>query len=370
MACRTAPFAAEARSYGLLLGASALALLCWLRAFEKPTARRCLVLAASLCLVASTHYYAILVPLPLAVAQAFHDVRKRRISWPVWTAFCAAGLPLLAFLPVMRGSRALTHFWSPPTFNQLVETPMNMIGPELGAILAIALVVFLSLKPQPREIPVAPPEWIAIGGFIVLPLAGWLLAVFVTHAYVERYVPQPVIGLSVALAFGLGRRFASRGRIALLTAAAFCCTALALDGFRLRNARQERAQLQEIIHLVDSASSETLPVAFTAAETWLRLDYYYPSPAFTYLCDPDLTLRYEGQNMVEVQLRDHAGIFPKTLTMYGSFVASHPRFLLFAVHRYIPDWPSRELAARGWNLRMLGEIGAGTLYLADAPKIP
>jgi hypothetical protein len=373
IASRAFPYSAEARAYGFVMGTSALALWCWLWAWRNARSNAaCLCLAASVCLAVSSHYYAILTPLPLMLAQAVNDVRVRRVAWRIWLAFAAGALPILISLPLIRASRSyMTHFWSPPNFFQLLNTYSVVIGPELGAILAVALLAAVCWgRPASESAPddVAVPEWVALWGFVFLPLAGWLLAVFITHGYVERYVLQPAFGIAILFGLGLGRKFGGASRVALASAMALCCIAILWCGLRASGERAGRDALQEIPQLVDAAAPRPLPVAVSTVDLWLRLDHYYGSSKnaryFTYLSDRDMAEKYLNHDATEVLLQGHPELYPKTLRMFRPFLAAGEPFLVFSSQ---PDWLSKGLVAAKWRLRMLGHATGGILYLAEPP---
>ena len=107
-------YATEARPYGLVLGFSGLALLCWQAATEKD--RRLLSLAglaASLAAAISCHYHAVFVLAALGFAEAVRSRTLRRLDLPLWAALSLGVAPLLAFFPLIR--RAIgysTTFWA------------------------------------------------------------------------------------------------------------------------------------------------------------------------------------------------------------------------------------------------------------------
>ena len=97
-------YAYEARGYGWSLGMASAAVVCWLAATEGH--RRILALcglAFTLALAISGHYYAVLMFVPLGLGEGVRTWTRRRVDIPVWAAFAASGVPLLFYLPVIRG---------------------------------------------------------------------------------------------------------------------------------------------------------------------------------------------------------------------------------------------------------------------------
>ena len=82
-------------------------------------------LAATLC----THYYGVLVILPLALAEAVRGLSRHRVDAPVWAAFAVSGLPLVWHLPLIRAGAAYAGaFWSPPQWVNLPDFYSDLLG--------------------------------------------------------------------------------------------------------------------------------------------------------------------------------------------------------------------------------------------------
>ncbi|MGH9852980.1 MAG: glycosyltransferase family 39 protein, partial [Blastocatellia bacterium] len=144
-------YASEARPYGLVLGFSALALLCWQSATERDSRLLSLAgLAVSLAAAVSCHYYAVFVFAPLAFAEAVRFLSRRRPDWAVWAAFGLGVTPLLAFLPLIQ--RAMSYsstFWSKPRWMAIPDFYYFLLAP--AALPLMALLVLSAIYPQTRN---------------------------------------------------------------------------------------------------------------------------------------------------------------------------------------------------------------------------
>jgi hypothetical protein len=379
MSTTTFLYAAEARSYGMALGTSALALACWLRAARRGRpAWAPVALAFSIFLVTASHYYSALAPCALAVAEVVRNYRRRRVDWPIWAALSAVVLPILWFLPLIQGARPnFSHFWSPPRPMQLIHTLDFVFGPDRGALLAVALIAVMCLARLPARQPregselheIELHEWVAFWAFVFLPVAGWLLAATVTHGYVERYVLQPLVGISIVLALGLSRLFGRSQKMAIVSAGLLLAGCVGSQAVLRRNDSMVKDELQEIQRFIERTAPAGLPVALGFDQQWLSLTYYrLPARThdYVYLYDVDLSLLYLKNDGTEINFRDHGSLYP-SLYSYREFVARKQPFLVFSAATTL-KWLPRALLAEHWNLRLIGESGAGVLYLAEAPK--
>jgi Dolichyl-phosphate-mannose-protein mannosyltransferase len=161
-------FAPEARPYGLVLGFSAAALLCWQVRTDGSGAAAVVGLALALGLATASHYYAVFVLVPLAAGEAVRAAGRRRVDLPVVGALAVAILPLALAVPFIRAARELSStFWAVPHlvssvdfFGWLLRTPaippQRLSGDEASVLVlgALAVAVYLVAAPL-RAVPAA-----------------------------------------------------------------------------------------------------------------------------------------------------------------------------------------------------------------------
>jgi hypothetical protein len=101
----------EARAYGLVLGCSGIALVCWQMAAEGQRRGIALVgLTLGLMLALVAHYYSIFIMLAFYVAEVVRATHNRRVDWKVLIALSLSGLSLLLLWPYLNNLRVLNNY--------------------------------------------------------------------------------------------------------------------------------------------------------------------------------------------------------------------------------------------------------------------
>ncbi len=222
-------YAYEARPYGLVLAFSAASLLCWQSAAEGHRRILSLVgLTATLAAALGSHYYAVLVFVPLAMGEIARSFGRRRLDLAMWLAFCVATIPLWAFLPLIQAGRKLAGtFWAPPRWRDMIGFYQNVLAsataPFLGIILIVAIYAIVrSSAPAERKVTtVAPPphEVVAAIGYLAIPGIAVVLAKLVTGAFTDRYALPAVIGVALILPWGAYHLLDRRAAMGVVLAA-------------------------------------------------------------------------------------------------------------------------------------------------------
>lgn len=240
----------ESRSYGIFFGLAMLAFLFWSRAVGpfRSQKRRfsalaglCLALAAGI----STNYFAVLAFLPVCFGECVRSAvlfaRKRRfgdkrsaatlifrdvIDYPVWIAIMLAGLPLLAYRPLIEHSIAqfAPYAWNKVSLGQVADSYTEMVEVALYPILALFVLVVLvyllrrmssrfhrksgvSVVPnwgvpifeKPlRKVALPWHEYAAIFAFMIYPILGYLIASVRGGMLSPRFVIPVCFGFAIA----------------------------------------------------------------------------------------------------------------------------------------------------------------------------
>ena len=103
----TVRYAIEARAYMLLLGVSAIALVCWQSTVDRRSRLAPLGLACSVAAALLLHVWAILLPLALTAGEAVEFLRTRRLRWRVIGPLIAAAPALGVYLILLRASKTV-----------------------------------------------------------------------------------------------------------------------------------------------------------------------------------------------------------------------------------------------------------------------
>jgi hypothetical protein len=212
--------ASEGRPYGLLLGFSALALVCWQGATEQAGGGRRIWLVGltlSLAAAVSTHYYGTLAVVPLAIGEAVRTARRRRIDVPIWAAFVLGPLALVGSIPLMIGARKFAStFWAQPSLKSVPKAYSYLLeksSPPMVALLFVAAIAGWWYwrrgeereEVESREGDFAPHELAAVASFAAMPFLAVALAIVGKIGFTERYAVTSVIGLAVFVAIAARR---------------------------------------------------------------------------------------------------------------------------------------------------------------------
>jgi len=361
-------YAYEARAYALVLGFSAAALLCWQWATEGGPHRRLAALGIALSLAAAvgSHYYAVLMLVPLLVGEAGRSLSRRRIDWVVVGSFSGALVPLLLFSPLIQAAQGYsTTFWARPTWNSAVRFYLNLLLDRtlLAAAGLIFVVIFTftvlrsSSRSSDRQRPfVRPPdhELLALGTLVLLPFFGVLLGKLVTGGFTGRYALSAVIGVTVLVA--LTAWWADREAPIVGVSLMVVLTVLAGLRFSTRYdqaTRDEKEQIQAL-QFLEQHSRAGLPIVISSPHDFFELSHRAAEeggPRLLYLADPALAVKYLQTDAVDLGVLGLEDIAPLRVEPYRSFVASHSRFLLYGEHGAW-DWVTSALRAQGADVRV------------------
>jgi hypothetical protein len=365
-------YASEARGYGMVCGFAALAMLSWLRstAYRKRMVYIPL-LAVALAAAVASHYYAILIVIPLALGELVRTRYIGRIDWAIWIAFTAACVPILAFLGTIRSARGYSgHFWAIPVWSDAISFYPNEFG--LGACallgtLAIAL-SFRMIRRSRTEEPSAALRgrawnaWqaVAVCTLAALPLPTILLAKFVTHGFTSRYCISAMVGVIVLLFYFVSR--SALGRSAAAIGIIACVFVFVLQ------ARQSKLRFEEVRTEMNKditvlSSLPDAPIAVMEVSVIHRLSYYAPrrlASRLVYVADPSSSISYLGQDTVDRGLLDLRFWFPINIVRADSFLTDNAQFYVYGATNTwswltfdLSKWGETKLLARGGQNRLL-----------------
>jgi hypothetical protein len=214
----------EARSYGFVLGFGGIALVSWQAAAEGAGRPWSLVgLAAGVAGATAFHYWAVLIYLPLGGAELYRTVRRRRIDWPVWAAFLAGALAVVASLhPILQG---LAN-WSPHGAQVHPRMYWNFYRIEFrvfyafaypAAALLAAWFLLRGYKEEPagaQQAKIPGHEWVAAALLMLIPVAAISIALASPHqVFALRYATLTVAGYAFLVSFLLARLAGKRSAI-------------------------------------------------------------------------------------------------------------------------------------------------------------
>ena len=373
-------YAFEARPYGLVLGFSALALLCWQSATMnrfRPLSVICLAL--SLAGALSSHYYGIFAIFPLALGEAVRTTVRRQLDVPIWMALCLAIAPLILHLPLIEQARAYSGgFWSKPQWLDVPNFYIGMFSPTTLPMLLLLFVSGIYLTVWRDEAPneshttpkIAPPifEVAAVYGFIIIPIICVILGKFITGGFTDRYAVTAIIGFSVLVSLIAAKINNNNILISIVLVICFvgCFRLLALkETWKVETNSRAMTKIQ----LLQSKDVENLPIVAADAHTFIELNYYAPeiSSRVVYLADPEISLQRLKQNSIERGIVDLLKPwFGLNVTDYKSYIAARHRFLLCGDFQFF-SWIVPQLEEDGMQLELKGTDGKIMLYMVSPP---
>jgi hypothetical protein len=366
-------YSTDGRSYGLVLGCTAAALLCWQAATEN---RRRLVTVPLLafCLMAAIalHYFAIFIVAPLFLAELARARETRKLDFPVLIALATGPLMLALHYPLIAAGRTLqAHYWAPAQLSVLlwVYEWNGMMMFLLPALVLIALWnmpdLLLADRPPTSRLPLTIPEWVAAVAFLLMPVAAFVLSKYTAGVFVDRYVLWMVVGTAIAI----GASLCNAGRLNPLVGLSMAVCILAIIGAREVAGLRERPLLREsesAYRELERLPPDSQPVVVANHHVFMELSYYARPELRARLIYPlsiSLDLRY---NNVDTGPRIFSALRHRTtlrIIDYDTVLQSYPRFLLAASSKDYLPW---HLVRSGYRVTPLGQ-GSTTLYQVEPP---
>jgi 4-amino-4-deoxy-L-arabinose transferase-like glycosyltransferase len=372
-------YAYEARPYALVLAFSAASLLCWTSAADgRRRALSLAVLAVTLAAALCSHYYAVLVFLPLAAGELARSLDRRRVDLGIWLAFSVATIPLFVFLPLIQSGRKLAAtFWARPQWQQMADFYQHVLSPASVPLLVIVLGLAVyglaraSDGGKSAATGAAPPprhEIVAALGYLALPVVAVLVAKLVTGAFTDRYALPAVLGVAIIVSWGAHQLLDHRATLGAILAALLTGWFVAFVGvIPALQLRQVRAEPQRVYRFLQTAAPGDQPVVIAGPHSFFELTYYAPpalASRLAYLVDPAAALHYVGTDTVDLGMREFGRRTGLRVEPYRTYLSTHPRFLLY-VDRSPWNWLLPALSAAGARFEVVALDGPGSLYLVQ-----
>jgi len=344
-------YAAEARSYALLLAFFSIAMACWLKAVGKGKMSWAHGgLSASLAGMLLSHCFAGASIGAFILGQVVHDVRARRADRWSWIALMLP-LPAVAlYLPLIRNVKSIIF---PPAFQASWRSLADAYWTPFGPVLVLLLIVLLFLPRQPGGVTIrelaTPDEMAFVAGTLLVHVPIVLALMRAKVAFWPRYGIVSALGVSLLLTFLIAYK-SNRAPWAGVLAAVLL----------LGNFCAVHHILGEKPERLSTAYREILPdLPFVAASglTFMEMDHREPAGFVSrlhYLTDREAATRYAHATIFETfpVLRQWLPI-RATVEPYREFVVRHGCFLVIATPGYPEDWLLDKLKDDGAELRLL-----------------
>jgi len=368
--CWTFHYALEARPYGLAFGVFAAIFYLWTGTLRGPLKfYRILLLSVLAAAFTSLHYLAILLLVPIALAEIGYPPRITRERIPVYVAFSFAVFPILFSLDVILAVRELrlVHH-SPSSIFIALNFYDRLFGGGLFVMLFSLLGAFAAVylrKSERRsrsvETEVLHPGRREIFALVIIAAFPILFFPFfkLIGGFTARYALPTAIGLFLLIALIIRRvTIEHRGArvIPLLLLSLFAVKKLVWDS-RDASAEQSRHAIDRRINqlrirgdgqIVYADFLKFLPDRHYGARSDLVVSVY----------DREAALRITGWNVLDAGAEGFSKFCYGGIQSFDQFTASHRRFRLLG---------STE---NGWVVTLLLERGAKLELLQAVEGIP
>lgn len=373
-------YSAEARPYGMLLGLSALMLVCWQRATDRDRQVGLLVLLAlSIAVALNTHYFAVLLLIPLCAAELARTIDRRKLDAGMVMAIAAGVAGILFTLPFQKSAgefrqhyynggsvsgRAITQAYR----SMLVDYTHRSHNAQSslafllgGAALLFAVSCYQMLRR--RTLPFASAVFVLT--LTALPFFGFLLARLVTHSFEVRYAVEALVGISVLIALVWQRLHSMRSTTAV---ALLLCVAIGFGGW-VRVMEEKEVSKQILASLVIPAEVKAAVLASPSGRLYVQ-DIGHFDVASLYEPDAEMRarlallysreneIRYDGHDTVSLTAMHMRTFTPYVVDEYEDWKREPGRRVLLQF-RSGWNWTADALAADGARVKPLGRVGEG-----------
>jgi hypothetical protein len=341
------------------------------------------LLAVSLALAQSLHYYAVLAMVPFGLAELVLTHRTHRIRWGVWLALAVGAIPLLVFwnLLAINGAYYGGHFWAYYQFTFLARTYGDFLqtGQEFGAGIAAAallggLITYFG-RPgtesgaQKRGRDEGASELTLLSGLAALPFIAYVPTSIMHSAFAMRYVLPATVGVSLAFGYILCRtKFTT---IVIVAVSVIAILAVQESSF-WRSLRRDVGDITwtsaGVEKFIDGAGHGELPVVIPNGLLYVGL-VHYGSPSLVdrviYVAQ-DPPGNKNGRATFDKGMYIFQSYWPFRMADFEEFTAINQKFLIY-VEEKDPgrDSLTLRLVRDGWSLETVELDDFRRVYLAS-----
>ncbi len=383
--------AMDARPYGLMFGFSALTILCWDRAAsdERKTVWR-IALFLSLAATFSTHFYSILILLPLAFGELVKWRWTRRLDWASLGCIAAACGVYAVWLPTLRAAAARymkTHHYQ-VSFQNFADFYSNTIAslPLANLFVLLLLVgaaavydrgVISGLEQAARstakDMEMRTAALLAIcAGFILIPAAGFAAGVTVTKLFIPYHYIFAAIGFIVGFPLLLNTISGSNRTVALCLLAVVLAqggmvTVRGLSGF-FRAMEIPYPTLAELSKLAPEPHPEFVVASPLHFMVFYERNRAVAGDQLIFLYDAKKALREVGTDSGDLLHESLRAVTPARIEPFEPYIAKHRHFNLAVMGEVkgVLEWQYTYLMKQpGVRMRWLGKAGEFNVFSVD-----
>jgi hypothetical protein len=370
----------EGKPYTMWMGWCGLALVSWQVAADSTGWRRILALGAlglSLAAGVSTHWYSVVIFIPLALGELARSWERRHLDLPVWFAFGAGVVPLPFYLPLIEhGKQFSKNFWAksgwysiPETYYLLLRRPALFLVP-FALLWAVAVCLRRLSRRAERDTETDPGvpfphEIVAAIGFVLIPVFEVVLAQTMTGGFRVFYAMPTHIGFSLLLAYAAQRlsrhsalpiRALPLGMLGYALVLIIATVGLNSDIFSWDD------QGPKLPSALSIARESAMPIVISDNGSFVQYAHYWRAsdgPPFTYIIHSN-----PNEDTTELCMRMFRPWCPYDIEEFEEFVGKHKNFYLL-VQLYHDLY--KKLKHSGAHLELKYEGPGQRLYLVSAP---
>lgn len=381
--------AMDARPYGLMMGFTALSLLLWDKLGDSDLGRPLVWRVAftlSLAITFSTHFYSILLLLPLGVGELTRWIVRRKLDWSILICVALSLIPFVIWLPILRSGMkvfqvAAKHYHGKPAFQNFFDfysTAIATMPIAMFLLLALAAAVLSGRFRNPAGDakslePSARPAFAAALSFLIIPAVGYAAAVAVTGFFTGYYYMISVFGVILGLPFAVSA-VTSRSRLAgaclflAIATQGLFVTARGLSGFvRHDSGYPALSQLRALLP-GDGDIVLSDPADFLAFH---EANGNSPQDNLIFLYDPEKALKELATDTSDILYRQLKPYTNARIESFERYTAAHPHYYLATNSTAFDDWQYPYLVKRAHaGLFWLGKGGDFDLFRVDLAAAP
>lgn len=373
-------YAQEGRGYGLVLGFLSLALLCWQMATDEHRVRGlCLAgLALSLSMAVGSHYYAVFALVPLAAGEISRSIVTRRLDWPIWMAFSAPLVTVLASLPAIQSARMYgPNFWAVPLMRYAGDYFHIMFHESVVPI--VAAVILLTgyshwskgprLKAAGHREGLRTHELVALATVTALPVVIIVAAKIGTGGFHPRYVLFPIVGFSVLMAASIAA--VSNHRAVVGVVILTLCIAWMSVKVSTRLSQAGPVSAGSEYSFLRETGNAALPIVVSESSVLFHVSYYAPADIakrIVYLADTEASLEFLKHDTVDKGLLALRPWFPLNVQPYRDYLCSRREFLVYGLMDGNWNWLMSAFARDKIPISILGARGNRVMLHVRLPE--
>lgn len=372
-------YSAEGRPYGWLLGMYALAMLCWVFAtsHDADAARGrtmpLIGLALAITGAITSHYFGVLMLLPLAAGELVRTLDRKRIDLPVVLAIVIGAASLALILPFQHALVAFKLHY----YNRNVTTEAITLGftnaVSQSHVVTYAFLLVIAVAGASRFLKRGPGEsrglWTMLLVLALMPLWCFLFEKFVTHSMEGRYAIPASLALVVVLALVLQPLVQRRAKVFYVVLGLILLAGLGSIGVKVRRERLFRRDFMSDLALPPGASlAGTRYIYVNSFGNFLQDQYYAPpgmQSRLAYVYDAEEEIRFKGRDTHSISADNLRHYAPQLhLIPYEQFRDEpNPVYVKYGVADW--EWLSQDLNNRQITSKALGTLMLGQLRRVD-----